>query len=248
MTDLERAASKRCRHFIEVLNDVRARRSWSQRKLCDEMDITIGTLTKYLRGVVDPGRVGSDKLRRLAACRGVTLDSLMRYFDTGVFSESLTIDDVASWIRSEAGQQDLPVLLSALTDSSCPRDLPVVDIRKPVYSFSDDEANEFTGYIKEAMKSLQKGRSSREIWRHCEETFSEMPLQPAEIDVLHDLLMGTIVMDGEVFTKNVIQFSDRFPGVCPLVVSLQKLDEQHEIAALDSASEFCSSHFEKVYA
>ena len=247
MTDLERATSKRCRHFIEVLNDVRARRSWSQRKLCEEMDITIGTLTKYLRGVVDPGRVGSDKLRRLATCRGGTLDSLMRYFDTGVFSESLTIDDVASWIRSEAGQQDLPLLLDALSDSSRPRDVPVVDIRKPVVTFSDDEANEFTGYIKEAMKCLQKGHSSREIWRHCEEQFSEMPLQPVEIDLLYDLLMGTIVMDGKVFTKNVIQFSDRFPGVCPLVVSLQKLDEQREIAALNSASEFCSSHFEKVY-
>ena len=135
----------------------------------------------------------------------------MRYFDTGVFSESLTIDDVASWIRSEAGQHDLPLLLSALTDSSRPRDVPIVDIRKPVISFSDDEANEFTGYIKEAMKSLQKGLSSREIWRHCEETLSEMPLHPAEIDMLHDLLMGTVVMDGEVFTKNVIAFSDRFP-------------------------------------
>lgn len=247
MTDLERATSKRCRHFIEVLNDVRTRRSWSQRKLCEEMDITIGTLTKYLRGVVDPGRVGSDKLRRLAACRGVTLDSLMRYFDNGVFSESLTLDDVASWIRSEAGQQDLPLLLDALSDSST-RDLPIVDIQKRVISFSDDEANEFTGYIKEAMKSLQKARSSREIWRHCEETLSEMPLHPAEIDMLHDLLMGTVVMDGEVFTKNVIAFSDRFPGVCPLVISLQKLDEHHEVAALDSASEFCSSHFEKVYA
>lgn len=241
MTDLERATSKRCQHFIRVLNDVRTRRSWSQRKLCEELDITIGTLTKYLRGVVDPGRVGSDKLRRLASCRGVTLDSLMRYLDTGIFSESITIDDVASWIRSEAGQQDLPLLLDALSETSRTKGVPVVDIERPIYRFTDDEAKEFSSYISSAMKALQKSHSSREIWRHCEDEMSEMPLQPEEIDVFHDLCMGTLVVDGEVFTKNVIQLSDRFPGICPLVKSLQKLDDQHEIKALTSAQEFCNS-------
>ena len=235
-------------HFIDVLNEVRVKKSWSQRQLCEALGITIGTLTKYLRGAVEPTRVGGVILQRLAACRGVTTDSLLNYLESGEFHERLTIDDVASWIRSEAGQADLPMLLDALSDSSRSQKRPVVEERSLSYSFSDDEAEEFASYIRSAMTELQSERSSREIWRHIEEDFSAMPLQPEEIDMMHDLCMGTIEMTGELLTSKVIQLSDRFPGSCPLVASLQKLDTSHEIKALDSATSFCTSHYQKVTA
>ena len=68
---------------------------YSQRELCEALGITIGTLTKYLRGSVDPSKVGVAIMRKLAHELGLTTNTLMDYFDfTGEYRSTLSIDDV----------------------------------------------------------------------------------------------------------------------------------------------------------
>lgn len=103
--------------FINVLNHAMAAGNLSQRGLCNRIDITIGTLTKYLRGDVLPFRVGLKIQWNLARELGVTLDALCAYYEEGEYATSVSVDVVESWIRSEAGQADLPRLMMSLTDA-----------------------------------------------------------------------------------------------------------------------------------
>jgi transcriptional regulator with XRE-family HTH domain len=86
----------------------------SQRDLCKKLGVTIGSLSKYLRGEVAPDKVGFGVQCKLAATMGHTVDSLMRYYETGEWSSDTRLSDVVDWIRSEAGQSDLPALLESM--------------------------------------------------------------------------------------------------------------------------------------
>ena len=86
----------------------------SQRDLCKKLGVTIGSLSKYLRGEVAPGKVGFDVQCKLASVMGHTVDSLQRFYDTGEWSSETTLQDVVDWIRSDAGQADLPAILESM--------------------------------------------------------------------------------------------------------------------------------------
>ena len=100
--------------FIQVLNHAMIDGNHSQRGLCAQIGIKVGTLTKYLRGEVAPLRTQVGIQRLLAKELGVTLDALIAYYETGKYATKVSLDAVESWIRSEAGQQTMPVLMEAL--------------------------------------------------------------------------------------------------------------------------------------
>ena len=103
--------------FINCLNQAMVAGKHSQRGLCDCMGITIGSLTKYLRGNVAPLRVGLGIQAALAHELGVTVDALYAYYTRGEYVTEVTVEQVASWIRSDAGQSDLPQLMESLKDA-----------------------------------------------------------------------------------------------------------------------------------
>ena len=82
--------------FVQSIHQALVVNKYSQRELCNVLGITIGTLTKYLRGAVNPNNVGVSKIRALAKELGITTNSLLDYYDTGEYRSTLTIDDVAS--------------------------------------------------------------------------------------------------------------------------------------------------------
>jgi transcriptional regulator with XRE-family HTH domain len=86
----------------------------SQRDLCKKLGVTIGSLSKYLRGEVAPDKVGFGVQCKLASTMGHTVDTLMRFYETGEWSSDTRLSDVVDWIRSEAGQSDLPALLESM--------------------------------------------------------------------------------------------------------------------------------------
>ena len=60
--------------FVQSLHQALVANKLSQRELCAKLGITIGTLTKYLRGSVDPRNVASQN-SSLAESLGVLLIS-----------------------------------------------------------------------------------------------------------------------------------------------------------------------------
>jgi transcriptional regulator with XRE-family HTH domain len=103
--------------FVNCLNQAMVAGRLSQRQLCERIGITIGSLTKYLRGAVAPLRVGTGIQAALAKELGVTLDALVAYYVHGHYVTEVSVEAVESWIRSEAGQEDLPRLMASLTDA-----------------------------------------------------------------------------------------------------------------------------------
>jgi hypothetical protein len=66
---------------------------------------------------VAPLRVGLGIQAELARELGVTLDALHAYYTHGEYVTEVSIEQVESWIRSEAGQADLPRLMGSLQDA-----------------------------------------------------------------------------------------------------------------------------------
>ena len=111
------AEQQQVARFINCLNQAMVAGKLSQRGLCSKMEITIGSLTKYLRGDVAPLKVGLGIQAALARELGVTIDALYAYYTHGEYVTEVTVDQVVSWIRSDAGQADLPELMDSLKDA-----------------------------------------------------------------------------------------------------------------------------------
>lgn len=105
------------KRFIKAISQALVSNGFSQRDLCERLGISVGTLTKYLRGAVAPLRVGLGIQKGLADQLGVTIDALVAYYVEGAYATAVTLDDVASWIRSDAGQGDLPQLMASLQEA-----------------------------------------------------------------------------------------------------------------------------------
>jgi transcriptional regulator with XRE-family HTH domain len=110
----ERTQIKR---FVQAIGHALVSGGMSQRELCQRLDISVGTMTKYLRGTVAPLKVGTGIQHLLAQQLGVTLDALVAYYQTGQYATSVSLDAVASWIRSDAGQKDLPEIMASLQEA-----------------------------------------------------------------------------------------------------------------------------------
>ena len=91
---------------------------YSQRELSAAIGVTCGSLSKYLRSEVAPGKVGFDVQVKLAAALGHSIESLNHYYETGEWESELTLEDVTGWLQSSAGAEDLPAVMQSLTIAS----------------------------------------------------------------------------------------------------------------------------------
>ena len=90
----------------------------SQRDLSKELGITIGSLSKYLRGEVHPGKVGFDVQCNLARALGHSVDTLQHYYQSGQWESELSLEAVTGWLQSSAGAKDLPAIMQSLVLTS----------------------------------------------------------------------------------------------------------------------------------
>lgn len=109
--------SAKTQRFIAALGQAMVVNKLSQRGIADRCGVTIGAITKYLRGEVEPDNASFRVQRRLAEALGVTVDSLWKYYESGEYSSGVSIRDIEGWLRSEARQEDLPVLMDALREA-----------------------------------------------------------------------------------------------------------------------------------
>ena len=161
-------------------------------------------------------------------------------------SRGLSIDDVASWIRSEAGQQDLPVLLSALQDttaSAVSAIQPSTDLKKPAWpGYTDLEAEEWCTNIHDCLKHLaaKQGKSLRGVWPAVEAKLIGLELTTEEIDFAWELAVAGEVVTGKQLTEARSLFEGRFDEPCPLTIALKQFGELDGYKPLTKCIEICS--------
>ena len=180
-------------------------------------------------------------MRNLAKELGFTTNTLLNYFETGEYNSSLTIDDVASWIRSEAGQADLPVLLTAMSQST-EKAAPVEPLNSvadplptsPIGHYTDEQAKRFQSVVKGALEDLMaKGLSARKAWAMVEEAINER-FDPQESDLIYDVMTGGIVFTGAMMNATSRRLATRYPKRCPLVNTLMEMEELKDYQPLQS--------------
>lgn len=108
--------SQATKHFAEALRRAMVRHRCSERKLAAEMGVTIGTTQKYFRGMVHPLRVATGINSKLASLLGVTLDDLVRFYETGTMSSTVELPQVLSWLQSSASVEHMSSILRAMAD------------------------------------------------------------------------------------------------------------------------------------
>jgi transcriptional regulator with XRE-family HTH domain len=112
------AEAAQTQRFAQALRQAMVRNRLSERRLATELGITIGTTQKYFRFRVQPLKVATGINRQLARLLGITLDALVSFYETGEFRNALSFDEVASWLRSDAGIEHLAPVLEAMSDLS----------------------------------------------------------------------------------------------------------------------------------
>lgn len=238
--------------FVQSLHQTLVANKLSQRELCARLGITIGTLTKYLRGSVDPRNVGVSKIRKLAESLGVTTNALLDYYETGEYRSNLTIDDVASWIRSSAGQEDLPELLEAMKYGTM-RELSILPGAVTISNvmgesawpgYTDQEAEDFCSSTHDCLKLLsnETGKSLRGAWKIVEAHLEALgDLTEDELDLCYDLCNGSKVLSGDELTAAKKQFNGRYENPCPITTAMSQIDELKGCEPLRFITEMCAN-------
>ncbi len=103
--------------FKEVLKMSMKKNNFTQRELGEKCGFKIGTMTKYMRGEVNPFDVKFRIQLKLAHSLDVSPEALSTYYLDGVFDTELSRQDVTTWIMKEACTNDIPALLMAVSTS-----------------------------------------------------------------------------------------------------------------------------------
>ena len=221
--------STEVRRFIESLNQAMVMHDISQRKLGDEIGVSIGTITKYLRGEVNPFDVRSRITRNLAIKLGITTEALYKFYDTGEYKDTLTIKDVESWIRSTSESKDLPRILSALSVSQkklqgedSPKSKAVVEKNAEPPKPSKAEIAKFGKLLADHFQKIRKyeALNTRETWQLFLKQDYAKSLSEKHLDQAQDVLTGEIEL-----TPEIIEGFGKAYGRCPIYMVFSRMSD-----------------------
>lgn len=220
--------------FRSLLSMAMVSNNYSQRKLCEALGITMGTIQKYFRGKICPFQVRGIVIQRLATALGVSIDSVYEYLTNGEFKSSITLEDVVSYIKAH-GKDELPQILAACTEASAPQVAGTSSSIHPseqmpeAKSFNDSEATRFAGIITELFTTFveRRGGSSMSAWTILHKQLESINCNEKEVECLHDLAFGMLDLDGAKMTNCINHFHGRYEKVCPMV---QVLYDQEELS------------------
>lgn len=219
----------RIERFKSVLTEAMIVNQYTQRKLCEELGITIGTMTKYLRGAVDPNRVATEIQAALAKALGKTTDALLHYYASGDYGSELTMQQVVSWCTSQMAQSDIPVLLAAISRGSDPllkgSNPSALPPGKPEFVITEADVEFFSQTIDGAMQFLMdRGISHEKAWRKIAYQLDEMECDEQEISEIQTLFNGTCEYSVEFLKTKLLHFSGKGFDTCPCLKALNTFD------------------------
>lgn len=196
---------QRKERFVQAIHQALAVNSYTQRKLCDKLSLTIGSLSKYIAKKVDPLDV---KLRiqvSLAESLGVTVDSLNAFYLSGKFHSAVTISDVQEFIRQSATAGELPILLKDVADLSVRLSgqaaSPDTEARKvePPRLWSDEEAKQLSqqamAYFRECAQVEML--SPKEAWEQLKVHAQAEGMTTPQIERFREVISGWDNWDAE---------------------------------------------------
>ena len=147
--------------FIKAINTAQmGPPARSQRDLCAEMGITIGSLSKYLRGEVNPFDARFKVQVALAKVLGHSVDDLLHFYETGYWESELSLDDVTGWIKSMATLEDFNAVMGSMQQG---QQRALQQYRTPVPI--KETIIEYIWPL-EALKELQRDRARCKIHDH----------------------------------------------------------------------------------
>lgn len=104
--------------LAESLRRAMIKHRLSERKLAAELGVTIGTTQKYFRAGVHPMRVATEINHKLAKLLGISVDALIRFYETGDYESGLSFGEVVSWIETSGGAEHMSEILAAAAAAS----------------------------------------------------------------------------------------------------------------------------------
>ena len=199
--------------FIQSLNQalVSKKGKLSQRELCKNLDITIGTMTKYLRGEVNPFDVKTKITRNLAHELGLTPEALYNFYETGEYKDDLTIEDVESWIKSTSGVADLPRILDALSISQSAKVEKQTEPVKEEVFFTDEGAVKAGEIARSIFKAhaLKLSMTPEDAWSsYLPHVKKSTHNTKKHINFIKELVLGWCEMNGSTMKEFAQDYND----------------------------------------
>lgn len=190
--------SPQIQRFIQAINQSLTVNSWTQRELCEQMGITIGSMSKYLAGKVDPNDVKFRVQAALARTLGLTADSLFHFYESGEYHSAITLADVQEYLRTQAQSADLPAILKDVADA-CARlsgqaASPDTEAKKvePPRLWSDEEAKQLSqqamAYFRECAQVEML--SPKEAWEQLKVHAQAEGMTTHQIERFREIVSG----------------------------------------------------------
>ena len=199
----------------------------SQRKASEKIEITIGTMTKYLRGEVNPFDVKTRITRNLARELGMTPDALYSFYETGEYKDDLSISDVVSWIKSTSKFDDLPSILEALSVSQSYKkeEKPVATSPRIAAIPKKPSAADMkkSGILSaEHFKKIQRAEllSSKEAWQLFTDQESIKPMSEEHLNGIIDVFRGEETFTLDMYLKAGLEY-----GRCPVLKAFRTMSD-----------------------
>ena len=196
--------------FVTLLKEILVKKGISQRELSRRLGVKIGTLSRYLKGDVNPYDVKLGIQRALTEELGITMAALYSRLDGTDAPSDLSVKDISSWIRSTATPEDMAQLfqsqqeaqlrhlerLTAGAKTTRPGWIPIDDERAEVISGLQ---NHFFEKISEA-----KGLSKREAWAELKAHF-EIFLNDKEMAKMQEVAFGMDTWPPEMLEETMLR-------------------------------------------
>ena len=209
--------------FVVLLKEILVKKGISQRELSRRLGIKIGTLTRYLKGDVNPYDVKLGIQRALTEELGITMAALYARLDGTDAPSDLSVKDVSSWIRSTATPEDMATLFQSQQEAQLrhlERLTVGVKTTRPGWIPIDEERaeaisslqNHFFEKISEA-----KGLSKKEAWTQLKHHF-EIFLNDKELAKMQEVAFGMDSWPPEMMEETMLR---TWPDRCQVQQAFQ---------------------------
>ena len=211
--------------FVFLLKEVLVKKGISQRELSRRLGIKIGTLTRYLKGDVNPYDVKLGIQRALTEELGVTMATLYSKLDGTEAPSEITVRDVSSWIKSNATPEDMATLFQSQQEAQF-RHLDSMraqvnpESTDPRWIEVDEERAELMSELQAVFFEIvakKKGLSKREAWTQLKPHLTAS-LDSQDVELMREVVFGMSSWPVERLKSNTLK---TWPETCRTQLAFQ---------------------------